>query len=434
MNILDIIQKKINKISLSKEEINDFVNGYTNGQIKDYQISALLMTILFNGMSDNETAWLTEAMMNSGEIMNLDQINGIVVDKHSTGGVGDKISLIFAPIVAVLGGKVGKMSGRGLGHTGGTIDKLETIKGFHTSLSKNEFITKINKHGLAIMSQSSNITPADKKLYALRDVTGTVSSMPLIIASIMSKKLATGSQAILLDVKCGNGAFMTNINDATLLGEKMIMMGKTFGRDVRVCISDMSKPLGRAIGNKIEIVEAIQTLKGNGPNDLTELAINLAATSLIQAKKYKNKKLAIVAIKEVIKSGKALKKFYEFISSQNGDVSILKSSKFFNPKYKKEIIAKHNGIMKITSAINFGVSAMNLGAGRKKKEDNIDPEAGIFINKKTGEMVKLGDVVITLYSSKPITDESIVKMIQNSYKLLQEKEYKKSSIILKEME
>jgi pyrimidine-nucleoside phosphorylase len=430
MNVLSIIEKKVQKQELSGEEIAFFIKGYLDSTIKEYQVSALLMAILFNGMTKKETSYLTNEMRNSGEIIDLSPIKGIVVDKHSTGGVGDKISLIIAPIIASLGGVIAKMSGRGLGFTGGTIDKLETIKGFHTSLTPQKFINIINKNGLAIISQSKNITPADKKLYALRDATGTVNSMPLIVSSIMSKKLATGSDAILLDVKCGNGAFMKNIEMATELANNMILVGKSFNKDVRAYITNMSTPLGRAIGNKIEVIEAIEALKGNAHSDLHELATHLAATSLIQGKIFKNKEIALKEIEKSILSGKALDKFYEFIRAQNGDVSYLKSNQFFNPKYKYEIKSTKSGYMKILSAINFGVISGDLGAGRKTIQDKIDPDAGIYLNKKTGEKVEKNDVVITLFSSNPIDKNLISKTIEN-FEIINKKE--KNKIILKEL-
>ena len=431
MTILSIIEKKVNKEELNSEEISFFIKGYLNSTIKDYQVSALLMAILLNGMTNKETKYLTQEMCTSGEILNLDKIDGIVVDKHSTGGVGDKVSLILAPIIASLGGKIAKMSGHGLGFTGGTIDKLQTIKNFNTELTSKEFIEKVNEHGIAIMSQSKNITPADKKLYALRDVTGTVNSMPLIVSSIMSKKLATGADAILLDVKCGNGAFMKNITDATKLAEKMIEVGKSFNKDIRAYITNMNVPLGRAIGNKIEVLEAIKFLEGKSEDNLYELVVNLASTSLVQSKKYKTKKESYFEIEKAISSGKALKKFYEFIESQNGDVEYLKSKEYSQPKYKHEIIATKSGYMKILSALNFGIISMNLGAGRKTTNDKIDPDAGIYLNKKTGEKVEKNDILITLFSSKKIP-QNLIDEIHQNYEITNKLE--KNKIILKELE
>ena len=430
MNIIEIITKKVNKHELNKEEISFFVEEYLNGNIKPYQISSLLMAIKLNGMSDNETINLTNTLKNSGSLIDLSEINDIVLDKHSTGGVGDKTTLILTPIVASLGGKIAKMSGKSLGYTGGTIDKLDSIKGFNTNLTIKQFIENIKKHGLSIISQSKEIAPADGKLYALRDVTGTISSIPLIVSSIMSKKLATGSDAILLDVKCGDGAFVSNIDDATILANKMILIGKSFNKDIRAYITDMSVPLGRAIGNKIEVLEVIEFLNGNYDKKLHTLIINLASTLLMQAKIYKDKNQAIKDINESINSKKALNKFYEFIKSQGGDLEHLNSQKFFNPKHKYEIKATINGYMDISSALEFGIASSNLGAGRKEKEDIIDNEAGIYINKKSGEEVKINDVLITLYSSNLIP-KYIIENLKKAYKIVQFSVNKE--IILKEI-
>ena len=430
MNIVEIITKKVNKNELNKEEISFFINEYLNGNIKPYQISSLLMAIKLNGMNDNETINLTNTLKNSGSLIDLSEIKDVILDKHSTGGVGDKTTLILAPIVASLGGKIAKMSGKSLGYTGGTIDKLDSIKGFNTNLTIKQFIKNINKYGLSIISQSKEIAPADGKIYALRDVTGTISSIPLIVSSIMSKKLATGSDAILLDVKCGDGAFMNNIDDATILANKMILIGKSFNKDIRAYITDMSVPLGRAIGNKIEILEVIEFLNGNYDKKLHTLIINLASTLLMQAKIYKNKEVAIKNINDAINSKKALNKFFEFIESQGGDLESLNSPKFFNPKHKYEIKADINGYMHISSALKFGIASSNLGAGRLKKEDKIDNEAGIYINKKSGEEVKTNDILITLYSSNPIP-KYIIENLKSAYKIVQFNVNKE--IILKEI-
>ena len=420
MRIVDLIEKKKNKIDLTKEEIHFMVEGFTSGDIKDYQMSSMAMAIRLNGMSDKETAHLTMAMMHSGDIIDLSDIEGIKVDKHSTGGIGDKTSIAIGPIVASLGAKMAKMSGRGLGFTGGTLDKLESIKGFNIELETNDFIKQVNDIGLAIISQTGNIVPADKNLYALRDVTGTVDSLPLIVSSIMSKKLATGADSILLDVKMGDGAFMKTIEEARELGTLMISIGKELNRDVKVEITNMSKPLGRAIGNKNEILEAIDMLKGKGPEDFTELVISSSAQILVQSKEFNNKEDARKAINESIASGKAFDKFVEWIKYQGGDVENLLNKDFWSPKFKHEVIADKEGIMNITSAVSFGIAAMKIGAGRESKQDELDYDAGIQINTKTNEVVSKGDVLFTLFSSTKI-DEEVVKSLESAYNIMENK-------------
>ncbi|MBN3535122.1 pyrimidine-nucleoside phosphorylase [Mycoplasma procyoni] len=431
MRIVDLIIKKREGFELSEQEIQFIIKNYVSGEIKDYQMASFLTTVLFKGMTPNEIGVFTLEMMKSGKIIDLSAIKGIKVDKHSTGGVGDKTTLVVGPIIAALGVPVAKMSGRGLGHTGGTIDKLESIPGFTVALSDQQFIDQVNKIKIAVIGQTDDLVPADKKLYALRDVTGNVSSMPLIASSIMSKKLATGSDAILLDVKCGNGAFMRNLEEAQELSRQMIEIGKQLNRDVRVEITNMSRPMGRAIGNKNEVLEAIKTLKNEGPADFVELCYSACATILKQAKVTQNDQEALKMIKEVVESGKALEKFYEFIKVQGGDVEFLKSDKFWNPKHKQEIYAEQDGFMEITSALEFGNAAMKLGAGRLTKEDSIDFEAGIEIAKKTNESVKKGDLLFTLYSSKSINPE-IAQELKASYKI--NKEQVENKIILDKME
>ncbi|RMA77511.1 pyrimidine-nucleoside phosphorylase [Metamycoplasma subdolum] len=416
MRINDIIVKKAEKQVLTNDEIEFFIKGYTSGEIPDYQASALLMAIKLNGMNDEETAYLTKAMMYSGKVLDWSWINRTIVDKHSTGGVGDKVSIALCPILAALGLTVAKMSGRGLGHTGGTLDKLESLEGFNISLSEEKFYETVKKHDIAIVGQNESLVPADKKIYALRDVTGTVNSIPLIASSIMSKKLATGSNCILLDVKCGNGAFMKNLDEAKRLGTLMIAIGKRLNRKIAVEITNMSQPLGKTIGNKIEVLEAIETIKGNGPKDFSEIIYSSGATLLQLAGKAKNEKEAILMIDEVIKNGKAYDKFVEWINAQGASEKQLTSS-WFNPKYKHEIIATESGFLKINSAIDFGIVAMKLGAGRVKKEDKIDFEAGIYLNKSTNEFVKKGEVLFTLYSSKKIDknlEQDLLKAIEFS--------------------
>ncbi|MEX1818285.1 thymidine phosphorylase [Metamycoplasma hominis] len=406
MRIIDIINKKVENQTLTKEEIDFFIKEYVAENIPDYQAAALLMAIRLNGLSDAETAQLTDAMMHSGEVLDWSYLNKIIVDKHSTGGVGDKVSIALCPILAALGLTVAKMSGRGLGHTGGTLDKLESIDGYNFSVTDQQFRDLVEKHGIAIVGQNQKLVPADKKIYALRDVTGTVQSIPLIASSIMSKKLATGSNCILLDVKCGNGAFMKDINEAKKLGKLMIEIGKKLNRKIAVEITNMQQPLGKTIGNKIEVLEAIDTLNGHGPKDFTEIIYSSGSTLLVLAQKAKDEVEARKMIDEVINNKKAYSKFLEWISAQGGNIKVFeKDSKWFNPQYKQEIIASQSGYLKIKSAIDFGLVAMKLGAGRSKKEDSIDYEAGIYLNKSSNEYVNKGDVLFTLYSSKPINPE-----------------------------
>lgn len=406
MRIIDIINKKVENQTLTKEEIDFFIKEYVAENVPDYQAAALLMAIRLNGLSDAETAQLTDAMMHSGEVLDWSYLNKIIVDKHSTGGVGDKVSIALCPILAALGLTVAKMSGRGLGHTGGTLDKLESIDGYNFSVTDQQFRDLVEKHGIAIVGQNQKLVPADKKIYALRDVTGTVQSIPLIASSIMSKKLATGSNCILLDVKCGNGAFMKDINEAKKLGKLMIEIGKKLNRKIAVEITNMQQPLGKTIGNKIEVLEAIDTLNGHGPKDFTEIIYSSGSTLLVLAQKAKDEVKARKMIDEVINNKKAYNKFLEWISAQGGNIKVFeKDSKWFNPQYKQEIIASQSGYLKIKSAIDFGLVAMKLGAGRSKKEDSIDYEAGIYLNKSSNEYVNKGDVLFTLYSSKPINPE-----------------------------
>lgn len=406
MRIIDIINKKVENQTLTKEEIDFFIKEYVAENIPDYQAAALLMAIRLNGLSDAETAQLTDAMMHSGEVLDWSYLNKVIVDKHSTGGVGDKVSIALCPILAALGLTVAKMSGRGLGHTGGTLDKLESIDGYNFSVTDQQFRDLVEKHGIAIVGQNQKLVPADKKIYALRDVTGTVQSIPLIASSIMSKKLATGSNCILLDVKCGNGAFMKDINEAKKLGKLMIEIGKKLNRKIAVEITNMQQPLGKTIGNKIEVLEAIDTLNGHGPKDFTEIIYSSGSTLLVLAQKAKDEVEARKMIDEVINNKKAYNKFLEWISAQGGNINVFeKDSKWFNPQYKQEIIASQSGYLKIKSAIDFGLVAMKLGAGRSKKEDSIDYEAGIYLNKSSNEYVNKGDVLFTLYSSKPINPE-----------------------------
>lgn len=402
MTIIDIIEKKKNKQELNAKEIEFFVNGYTKNKIPDYQISSLLMAILLNGMNLTEATYLTQSMMNSGKIIDLSSIKGIKVDKHSTGGVGDKVSLVLGPIVAACGAIFAKMSGRGLGHTGGTLDKLESIPGFNCFYNDKEFIKLVKKSNIAIIGQTDDIVPADKKIYALRDVTGSVNSMPLIASSIMSKKIATGSDVILLDVKCGSGAFMKNLKDAEELANWMISIGRKMKKKVSVEITNMEQPLGRMVGNKNEILEAIEALKGNGEKNFMELIYSSSSELLIKSKIAKDEKTAHKMIDEVISNGLALNKFFEFIENQNGDVKAIQKSNWWKPKYKLEIKAKKDGYLHLHDSLNIGLVAMKLGAGRKTKEDVIDFDAGIELRKINKDKVKSKETIMILYSSRPI--------------------------------
>lgn len=398
MRMYDIIHKKRNGGELSEKEIKFFVNGYTDGSIPDYQASALCMAIYFRGMSADETAALTLAMADSGDRIDLSGIDGFTVDKHSTGGVGDKTSLIVAPIVAANGGKVAKMSGRGLGHTGGTVDKLESIPRFRTSLTPDEFIKQVNDIGLCIVGQTGELAPADKKLYALRDVTATVESIPLIASSIMSKKLAAGSQGIVLDVKTGSGAFMKTVEDSERLAEEMVSIGKAAGRKVTALITDMDIPLGASVGNSLEVIEAIKTLKGEGEKNLTEVCLSLAAQMLCMVTGRDDMVCRKMA-KKSIDDGSALNKLREMITAQGGNADVIDSSGAFKqPKISVDIISEREGYISRTDAERVGIASVILGAGREKKGDPIDPSAGIILKKKTGDSVSKGDVLATFYT------------------------------------
>ena len=414
MRMVDLIVKKQNGKELTTEEIQFFVKGYTDGSIPDYQASALAMAIYFQDMTDQERADLTMAMVNSGETIDLSAIEGIKVDKHSTGGVGDTTTLVLAPLVAALGVPVAKMSGRGLGHTGGTIDKLEAIEGFHVELSKDEFIKLVNRDKVAIIGQSGNLTPADKKLYALRDVTGTVNSIPLIASSIMSKKIAAGADAIVFDVKTGAGAFMKTDEDAVNLAKAMVRIGNNVGRQTMAVISDMSQPLGFAIGNALEVQEAIDTLSGEGPEDLNELVLTLGSQMVVLAKKAETLEEARTKLQEVMKNGKALEKFKEFLSNQGGDASVVDDpSKLPQAAYKIDVPAKEAGVVSEIVADEIGVAAMLLGAGRATKEDEIDLAVGIMLRKKVGDKVEKGEPLVTLYANRENVDDVTSKVYDN---------------------
>ncbi|MGN1295660.1 MAG: pyrimidine-nucleoside phosphorylase [Bacilli bacterium] len=417
MRMVDIIIKKRNGLELSEEEIRFFVEGFTAGDIPSYQVSSLAMAILFKGMNKKEIGILTDAMLHSGETIDLSSIEGIKVDKHSTGGVGDKTSLVLGPLVASCGVKLAKMSGRGLGHTGGTLDKLESIPGCRIGLSREEFINQVNKYGLAIVGQTGNLVPADKKLYALRDVTGTVESIPLIASSIMSKKLASGSDTILLDVKFGSGAFMKDIDQARLLARTMVDIGDHLHRDTRAILTDMDQPLGLAIGNSLEVIEAINTLNGKGPSDLVELCLGAGAIMLMQAKKTSSIEEGRKLLQEKIANKEALEKLCDLVRAQGGDESYIRDpSKFEKAKYIIDIKAEKEGYVKQINALEIGDSAMRLGAGRATYDDVIDPTAGIILSKKVGDKVNVGDTLCTVYTNKE-DNKLILKDIHDSFKL-----------------
>ena len=400
MRMFDIIANKRDGKALTDEEIHFFIDGYVKGEIPDYQVSALLMAIYFRGMDARETATLTLAMAHSGDVVDLSSIKGIKVDKHSTGGVGDKTTLAVAPMVAALGVKVAKMSGRGLGHTGGTIDKLESIPGVKTDIGEEEFFRIVNQTGAAVIGQSGNLVPADKLLYALRDVTATVASIPLIAASIMSKKLAAGSDCILLDVKTGSGAFMKTTEDASSLAKAMVSIGEHAGRRTVALISDMNRPLGCAIGNSLEVIEAVNTLQDQGPEDLKDVCISLAANMLYLAGKGSIDACHALAA-GTLKDGSAFLKFKEMIAAQGGDISVLDdTSKFKHASFVHEVVAEEEGYISSIDTEDYGIASVMLGAGREKKEDNIDYSAGILMRKNVGDFVKKGDSIATLLANR----------------------------------
>lgn len=414
MRFVDIIEKKRDGHSLTTEEIQFFITNYTNGTIPDYQVSALLMAIYYQGMTSKECADLTSAMMYSGDTVDLSSIKGIKVDKHSTGGVGDTTTLVLAPLVAALDVPVAKMSGRGLGHTGGTTDKFESIPGFKIELSKQDFIDQVNHKGLAVIGQSGNLTPADKKLYSLRDVTGTVNSIPLIASSIMSKKLAAGADAIVLDVKTGDGALMKDMADSEKLAHEMVNIGNQIGRRTMAIISDMSQPLGYAIGNALEIKEAIDTLKGNGPADLTELVLTLGSQMVVLANKAKTLEEARRKLQEVIKNDKAVEKFKILIEAQGGDSSVVDHpEKLASAPYQIALPALKSGYVSRIIADQIGIAAMQLGAGRATKEDIIDPAVGIVLHKKVGDKVTEGEALLTIHASTDKIDAIKQKLYDN---------------------
>ena len=411
MRMYDIILKKRANLPLTDEEIRFVIDGYVKGEIPDYQVSALLMTIVFNGMNARELGTLTLAMAQSGNMVDLSDIDGITVDKHSTGGVGDKTTLIIAPLVAACGGKVAKMSGRGLGHTGGTIDKMESIPNLKVSLEQDAFINQVNKIGLAVIGQSEGLAPADKKLYALRDVTGTVDSIPLIASSVMSKKLASGAQAILLDVKVGSGAFMKNIEDARALAKAMVDIGKENGRSVKAILTDMDRPLGHDIGNALEIREVIDTLKGHGPEDLTHECIIMAAHMLVLSH-ICDYETALSRVQEALDSGAALERLRMMIDAQDGDSRVIDDESLLAiGKFTYDVTAPQDGYITYMNTEQCGIASVMLGAGRTVKDGPIDYSAGIVMHKKTGDAVRMGERIATLYAS----DESLFTNAAQTY-------------------
>lgn len=414
MRMVDLIAKKRDGKELKTEEINFIIEGYTKDEIPDYQMSALAMAIFFQDMTERERADLTMAMVNSGDTIDLSAIEGVKVDKHSTGGVGDTTTLVLAPLVAALDIPVAKMSGRGLGHTGGTIDKLEAIAGFHVEISNEEFVKLVNKDKIAVIGQSGNLTPADKKLYALRDVTATVDAIPLIASSIMSKKIAAGSDAIVLDVKTGAGAFMKSVEDAKELAHAMVSIGNNVGRKTMAVISDMSQPLGFAIGNALEVKEAIDTLQGKGPKDLEELCLALGRQMVFLANKASSLEEAEKMLQEVISNGKALNKFKDFIANQGGDSSVVDHpEKLPQAKYQIEVPAKEDGVVAEIVADEIGTAAMLLGAGRATKDSVIDLAVGLMLNKKVGDPVKVGESLVTIHSNRENVDDVTAKIYEN---------------------
>lgn len=429
MRAVDIIIKKRNGEILSKDEIAFMVNGYTKGEVEEYQMSAFAMAVYFRGMTDLETTYLTEAMLKTGDELDLSAIKGVKVDKHSTGGVGDKTTLVVGPIVASLGVKFAKMSGRGLGHTGGTLDKLESIPGFKIQIPNEDFIKQVNEINMAVVGQSANLALADKKLYSLRDVTGTVDSIPLIASSIMSKKLASGADVISLDVKVGSGAFMKDIESATKLAQLMVQIGKNCGRSMTAILTNMDEPLGFAVGNSLEVIEAINTLKGKGPKDFTDLCNIFSAHLLIDAKLAKTEKEALEMVNEAVRSGKALETFKKFVKAQGGNPNVVDDySLFEKAKYQFEVKALRDGYISKIDALTVGNASCLLGAGREKLSDSVDHAVGIVLSKKVGDKVSKGDVLATIYANK--NDVKAETEMLNSAFII-ENESKEMKLILK---
>lgn len=422
MRMYDLILKKKQGIELTTEEIKYMTEGFTKGEIPDYQMSAMMMAICFQGMSKRETLDLTLAMRDSGDVLNLEQIHGIKVDKHSTGGVGDKVSLVLTPMVAALGVPVAKMSGRGLGHTGGTIDKLESIEGFSTAIDEETFIENVNTIKIAIAGQTANLAPADKKLYALRDVTATVDQMSLIASSIMSKKLASGADAIVLDVKTGNGAFMQKEEDAIALAKEMVEIGNRAGKRTVAVITDMDEPLGNAVGNALEIKEVIESLKGNGPDDLMEVVMALGKQMLLLAERAASEEEAENLLKETIKTGTACQKFQEFVAAQGGNVKqVTEPNLLPKAEYVLPVLSEKDGTVQRILAQEIGIACMMLGGGRETKESVIDPAVGIVLQKKNTDVVKKGDILAYVHANDKEKAALAAEKVKNAYELSKSK-------------
>lgn len=422
MRIYDVIKKKRDGMVLSKEEIKFFVDSYTNDSISDYHASAMLMAMFINGMNKEETAFLTEAMLYSGDTIDLSSIDGIKVDKHSTGGVGDTTTLIVGPLVASCGIPVAKMSGRGLGHTGGTLDKMESIEGMNIEIEMNDFIKQVNEHKIAVISQTKNVAPADKKLYKLRDVTATVDSIPLIASSIMSKKFAAGSDAILLDVKVGSGAFMKSLDDAKALAKEMVDIGKNMNKKTVAVITDMNQPLGNAIGNALEIREAIEILKGKGPDDLRNLCLELSTRLVMIGTENEDYEKAYEMVSNNLKNGSALKKFAEFVNVQGGNADIIIDDSILpSADYRFIVSAENDGYIKKLDSEEIGIAAMMLGAGRENYESQIDYSAGIVLKKKIGDYVREGEQIAELHYNKPELLKSAVDRFNSAFSITDDK-------------
>lgn len=434
MNIYDIIEKKKNKKVLSEEEIYYFVNNYTSGKIKDYQASALLMAICINDLNFDETFYLTKAMVDSGDFIDLSEIKKTKVDKHSTGGVGDTTTLIIGPLLACFDLAFAKLSGRGLGHTGGTLDKLESIEGLNVQLSIDQFIKNTNDINISISGQTENIAPADKKLYALRDVTATVDSIPLIASSIMSKKLSIDSDYLLLDVKIGSGAFMKDLDHAKKLAKTMVEIGNRFGRKTLALITNMDQPLADYIGNSLEVMEAIKTLENKGPKNLKDLCLKISAKILLMAGKYEKEDQALIALEEKIKNGQALNKFKEFVERQDGNPDYVEDlSNFKLSEYKYDLICEKSGYVKKLDALLIGEAAKELGAGRESKEDGIDLGAGIILNKKIDDYAQKDEILASIYTNKKEKIQDAVSLIKKAY-LIGDKNEEEYKLILGEVE
>lgn len=432
--MIELIKRKRDGFELNKEDLNEIIDGFISGDIPDYQISAFLMAVYFKGMTLNETVDFTDIMMRSGDMIDLSDIKGIKVDKHSTGGVGDKTTLVLAPLVAAAGVPIAKMSGRGLGHTGGTLDKMESINGLSVNMSKQEFINNVKKHNIAVCGQNANLVPADKKLYALRDVTGTVNNKSLIASSIMSKKLACGADAIVIDLKVGYGAFMKTLEDAETLADIMIEIGSKTNKNVSVVISSMSQPLGFTVGNALEVKEAIDTLKGKGPRDLTELCLELGSLMLVLGEVSENQQEAKQKLKDLIESGKAFEKFKEFVKVQGGDTECIENVELLpEANFSKSYYCLNDGYINEINALNIGLASVKLGAGRETKVSMVDHGAGIILKKKIGDYVEQNETLAILFSNSETSLEKAVKYMDLAYKITKEKPIVKP-LILKTMQ